>query len=405
MSAVAPLPQLAGVSVLELSIWRPGPYATSLLAGLGADVLKVEPPGGDPMRSYPQIFAAVSGGKRSIVLNLKEAPDRDRATELAAQADVVIEGFRPGVVARFGLDEVAVRKSNPGVVYCSISGYGQQGPLAQAPGHDLNYQAWAGSLIPDGGTAAMPPLPLADLASGMTAAFGICAALLGRAAHGEGAYLDISMTDVMSTWTGSASAASDSDGDQVKRDRPSVPGYGLFDCADGQQVALGVVNEQHFWTALCHELALDQLGDLNFAERMARGLELTNAVAAAIRSRRRDEFGRDPARCGRTDRRGARSGGHDGTRPVSDVSHPFRCRTRAGPGHWSGADDRPTPGRRILEAALTEQPLLGEVHLHWIEVVRLPPTVLVAAVAIGHIGVANGDLGRTLGGLEEDLDL
>ena len=204
---------LSEVSVLDLSIWRPGPYATSLLVGLGADVVKVEPPGGDPMRHYPELFKSVNAGKRSIMLDLKE-PDgagRRRALELAGEADVIVEGFRPGVMARLGLGEPAVRALNAGVVYCSISGYGQQGPLAVAPGHDLNYQAWAGALAPDGGAAVMPPLPLADLASGMTAAFGICAALLGRGAGGPGTYLDISMTDVMATWTGSASSVSDED--------------------------------------------------------------------------------------------------------------------------------------------------------------------------------------------------
>jgi crotonobetainyl-CoA:carnitine CoA-transferase CaiB-like acyl-CoA transferase len=296
--------QLSEVSVLDLSIWRPGPYATSLLVGLGADVMKVEPPGGDPMRHYPELFESVNAGKRSIMLDLKE-PDgagRRRALELAAEADVIVEGFRPGVMGRLGLGESTVRAFNSGVVYCSISGYGQQGPLAEAPGHDLNYQAWAGALAPDGGTAVMPPLPLADLASGMTAAFGICAALLGRGAGGSGTYLDISMTDVMATWTGSARSVSDEDpvagavgaevvghGEGVSGSR-GVPGYGLFDTADGRQVALGVVNEQHFWSALCTELGLADLGGLPFSERLVRSEELAGAVTDAIGSRRRDDL-------------------------------------------------------------------------------------------------------------------
>jgi alpha-methylacyl-CoA racemase len=288
---------LSEVSVLDLSIWRPGPYATSLLVGLGADVVKVEPPGGDPMRHYPELFESVNGGKRSIMLDLKE-PDgagRRRALELAGEADVIVEGFRPGVMARLGLGEAAVRALNGGVVYCSISGYGQKGPLAVAPGHDLNYQAWAGALAPDGGAAVMPPLPLADLASGMTAAFGICAALLGRGAGGPGTYLDISMTDVMATWTGSASSSSDEDpvagaaGAGASGPR-GVPGYGLFDTADGRQVALGVVNEQHFWSALCIELGLADLGGLSFSERLLRSEELAEAVTDAIGSRRRDDL-------------------------------------------------------------------------------------------------------------------
>ena len=149
---------LAGVSVLDLSIWRPGPYATSLLCGLGADVLKVEPPGGDPMRQYAALFAEVNAGKRSVVLDLKDPADRARGLALATGADVVVEGFRPGVLGRLGLDEGAVRAVNPDVIYCSISGYGQTGPRALLPGHDANYQAWAGSLAPEGGPATMPPL-------------------------------------------------------------------------------------------------------------------------------------------------------------------------------------------------------------------------------------------------------
>ena len=199
---------LSGLRVLDLSIWRPGPYATSLLVALGADVLKVEPPGGDPMRHYAGLFEAVNAGKRSVVLDLKGNAGRERARALAVQADVVVEGFRPGVMARLGMDDAAVRALNPAIVYCSISGYGQEGDRAPLPGHDVNYQAWAGALTPEGGTAALPPLPSADLAAGMTAAFGICAAVIGRAASGRGTYLDISMTDVMATWTGSAGAGS-----------------------------------------------------------------------------------------------------------------------------------------------------------------------------------------------------
>ncbi len=263
--------------MLDLSIWRPGPYATSLLCALGADVLKVEPPGGDPMRHYRQLFAAVNIGKRSIVLDLKaDSGDRARAIELAAAADVVVEGFRPGVMARLGLDEPSVRAVNPSVVYCSISGYGQTGALAELPGHDVNYQAWAGALSPDGGPATVSPLPVADLASGMAAAFGICAALFG----GEGAHLDISMTDVMATWTG----------DAVVKSEGTVPGYGIFTTADGRELALGVVNEPHFWSALCGALGLAEVADLDFSARSRRGDELQGLVAAAIATRERDEL-------------------------------------------------------------------------------------------------------------------
>jgi crotonobetainyl-CoA:carnitine CoA-transferase CaiB-like acyl-CoA transferase len=276
---------LRGIKILDFSIWRPGPTATSLLASLGADVLKVEPPGGDPMRYYEGLFAEINAGKRSVVLNLKDSPGRGRALELARRADVVVEGFRPGVMTRLGLDDGAVRASNPKVVYCSISGYGQQGPRAGLPGHDVNYQAWAGALTPDGGLGAMPTLPAADLASSTTAAFGICAALLGRVSSGQGTYLDVAMADVMATWTGRV-------GPQGRRDpapeRPPVPGYGLFVTADNRQISLGVVNEQAFWSGLCQELGLEDVAGLDFEARSARGAELQKDVGAAIATRERE---------------------------------------------------------------------------------------------------------------------
>lgn len=124
---------LSGLRVLDLSIWRPGPYATSLLVALGADVLKVEPPGGDPMRHYPGLFASINAGKRSVVLDLKDDVGRTRGLALAEQADVLVEGFRPGVMARLGLDEPTVRSRNPALVYCSVSGYGQEGDPRRCP--------------------------------------------------------------------------------------------------------------------------------------------------------------------------------------------------------------------------------------------------------------------------------
>jgi len=286
---------LSGLRVLDLSIWRPGPYATSLLVALGADVLKVEPPGGDPMRHYAGLFESINAGKRSVVLDLKDGAGRDRALALAEQADVLVEGFRPGVMARLGMDEATVRLRNPALVYCSISGYGQEGERAALPGHDVNYQAWAGSLSPEGGTATLPSLPTADLASGLTAAFGVCAAVIGRGATGQGTYLDISMTDVMATWTGrtgadSAPATRTETGTRAPAPADSTPGYGLFATADGGQVALGVVNEQHFWSALCVELGLGELADLAFEERSSRGAELQQAVRTSVAGRGRDEL-------------------------------------------------------------------------------------------------------------------
>jgi crotonobetainyl-CoA:carnitine CoA-transferase CaiB-like acyl-CoA transferase len=281
---------LSGLRVLDLSIWRPGPYATSLLVPLGADVLKVEPPGGDPMRYYPGLFAAINEGKRSVMLDLKDEGGRARALELVAQADVLVEGFRPGVLARLGLDHATVQALNPAIVSCAISGYGQNDPRAALPGHDVNYQAWSGALTPQGGAATqLPPLPIGDLAAGLSAAFGICAAVLGRMATGQGTYLDVSMTDVLATWTGPAGARP---ADASDADSPAgpIPGYGLFATADGGQVALGVMNEQHFWASLCKELSLSAVADLGFEERCQRGAEVQRDVAEAIAAEPRDEL-------------------------------------------------------------------------------------------------------------------
>jgi crotonobetainyl-CoA:carnitine CoA-transferase CaiB-like acyl-CoA transferase len=275
---------LAGLRVLDLSIWRPGPYATQLLAEIGADVLKIEPPGGDPMRIYPELFASLSANKRSIVLDLKDDADRAHALELAASADVVIEGFRPGVVARLGVGYDDVRAVNPSVVYCSLSGMGQTGGLALAPAHDLNYQAWAGALCPDGGEPITGRLPIADLSGGMAAAFAICAALVRRARTGAGEYIDVAMADVLATWTGAATPRAEG-ADLGAR---GVPGYGIFATSDGRHLALSIISEDHFWKALCTVLGLDDARDLSFVERTAELDDLQARIADAIAQHDRD---------------------------------------------------------------------------------------------------------------------
>jgi crotonobetainyl-CoA:carnitine CoA-transferase CaiB-like acyl-CoA transferase len=277
---------LDGIRVLDLTIWRPGPYATQLLAEIGADVLKIEPPGGDPMRIYPDLFASLSANKRSVVLDLKQPDDRRRALELAAAADVVIEGFRPGVAARLGVGYDDVRAVNESVVYCSLSGMGQSGPLVAAPGHDINYQAWAGALAPDGGPPIVAALPIADLAGGMAAAFAVCAAVIKRLRTGEGECIDVAMTDVLATWTGAIRPQA-AGVDQAER---GVPGYGTFATADGQYVALGVISEDHFWRSLCDVLGLAARRDMGFGERMAALIELREEIRDAISGRDRDEL-------------------------------------------------------------------------------------------------------------------
>lgn len=277
---------LNGVRVLDLSVWRPGPYCTQLLGELGAHVLKIEPPNGDPMRAFPELFASLNARKESRRVDLKTDAGRDEVLDVAARVDVVVEGFRPGVVARLGVGPEQVRARNPGVVYCSISGFGQTGPLAQAPGHDLTYMAWAGALSPDGAAPVAPRIPVADLAAATAAALQICAAYVHKQATGEGAFLDIAMADVCATWTGPA----DSKLFGQTRATREIPGYGTFPTADGGWIALGVLDEDPFWAGLCRSLGLDDHADLGFAARTAQVTELQAAVTEAVARRPRDEL-------------------------------------------------------------------------------------------------------------------
>ncbi len=278
---------LHDVRVLDLSIWRPGPYATQLLADLGADVIKLEPPGGDPMRVFPQLFATLNANKRSIVLDLHDPDQRADAHAIVAEADALVEGFRPGVAARLGMGEPEVRTINPSIVYCSVSGYGQDGPLAQIPGHDLNYQAYAGMLTPIGGTPVECTVPIADLSGGVFAAMATCAALLGRTRTGSGERIDVAMAEVLATWTGpfTGTAVAGSDKPMGK-----LPSYGSFRTADAQWVTLGVIDEQHFWTRLCDVLDLAELRDLDLLARVERHGEIAGRLSAAVAGRARDEL-------------------------------------------------------------------------------------------------------------------
>ena len=273
---------LTGVRVLDLSIWRPGPYATQLLADLGADVLKVEPPGGDPMRMFPELFATLNANKRSVVLDLKSEADRARAHELVADADALVEGFRPGVVDRLGADYETVRAINPAVVYCSISGFGQRGPLAHSPGHDLNYQAVAGALAPQGGDPIWSPLAIGDLAGGVFGALGVCAAIVSRVRTGEGEHIDVSMTDVLATWTGPLEGTVMAGNDQALG---GLPSYGCFPTADGRFLTLGLMSEEHLWVKMCDALGLEHLRELDMRGRIGRADEVRAAIADVIAAR------------------------------------------------------------------------------------------------------------------------
>jgi crotonobetainyl-CoA:carnitine CoA-transferase CaiB-like acyl-CoA transferase len=298
---------LAGIVVVDLTWNLPGPYASFLLQSLGAEVWKVEPPKGDPARFMPGLFAALNRGKHGVTLDLQTEAGKEGLRELIAKADVVLEGFRPGVAARLGCAPADVHAVNPRVVYCSISAWGQDGPLREVPGHDLNAQAVAGvcHLARDGrdrphGLA----LPVADLSAATNAVASITAALYARSRDGKGRVLDVAMLDGAVSWASVWGRGVDLAGDTAERmpsgarrvaagflkrlDRErlhAMPHYACYRCADGRWVAVGVVDERHFWTALCEGLGLGRLAGLPMPARVALGPVLKRVLSARFRSR------------------------------------------------------------------------------------------------------------------------
>jgi alpha-methylacyl-CoA racemase len=262
---------LAGLRVLDLSRLLPGGFCSLLLADFGADVIKVEDMGaGDYLRADEPAFVALNRGKRSIRIDLKSAEGRDVFVRLAAGADVVLESFRPGVMDRLGVGYDRLREINPRLVYCAISGYGQDGPYALRAGHDMNYLALTGLLgmtgAPDG-----PPVQaagqIADLGGGaLMAAFGVLAALRERDASGEGQFVDVSMTDGALSWLAMDAGRCLAGGAPPERGEAPLAGglicYRPYRCADGW-VTLGAL-EPKFWRAWCEGAGRPELADHQF---------------------------------------------------------------------------------------------------------------------------------------------
>src|SRR5262252_6355797 len=266
---------LSGVRVLDLTRLLPGAMATLHLADMGADVIKVEDMGaGDYSRSMGRgregmsdSFRLMNRNKRAMRLDLKQARGREAFLRLAQRADVVVEGFRPGVVAKLGVGYDAVAAVNPRIVYCSISGYGQDGPYAQRAGHDINYVGYAG-LGDQIGTRESPVVPnfqIADLLGGaLVPAMGILAALLDARSSGKGRYVDVSMTDAAL-----AHAVFPLLG-LLEQGRPPARGSGMLDgglpcynvyrTSDGRFMAVGAL-ERKFWVNLCDILGTPDLKD------------------------------------------------------------------------------------------------------------------------------------------------
>ncbi len=294
---------LSGIRVLDLTRLLPGAFCTMLLADMGADVVKIEEPGsGDYMRWTPPqvdgqsvLFNALNRNKRSLSLNLKTEPGRELLLRLAEQADILVEGNRPGVMKRLGLGWDVLQARNPRLILCSITGYGQDGPFAARAGHDLNYMATAGGLGLNGGRGG-PAVPLsvqvADIGGGgLQPAVAILGALVAVQRGAEGRWLDVSMTDAAVSWLALVLAAQGG-GEEVRRGDQRLAGrhacYRVYACKGGGYYSVGAL-EPKFWAALCIALERPDLVGLQFAEG-DEGERVHRDMEALFASRSRSEW-------------------------------------------------------------------------------------------------------------------
>lgn len=257
---------LDDVRVIDLSQYIPGPFATRQLADLGADVIKIEPPGGDPMRRFMHrecaaaspVYQHLNRGKRICELDLKSSAGRDALARLIEGADVLLESFRPGALGRLGFAREQLERLNPRLIHCALSGYGQSGPYAQRAGHDINYCALSSQSIVSG-IADKPVIaypPIADHASALQAAVSILAALHAREKQETGIYLDVSISESILAWQ-YLPMLTRADERAAHMLNGGAACYNLYQCADGEFISLGAIEAQ-FWENFCR--ALEQPG-------------------------------------------------------------------------------------------------------------------------------------------------
>lgn len=269
---------LTGIRVVDLSRLYPGPLCTLMLADLGADVLKIESPDGELARYFPpyqfgsgSTFLQLNRGKRSLTLNLKKAAGVAVLHRILEKADVLVEAFRPGVMKRFGLDEASLRDRYKSLIYCSISGFGQDGPDAARPGHDINYISMAGVLGLEGDSRhglLIPPVQIADTLGAFQASTAICAALLQRSRTGQGQYLDISLLDGAFFTLIHLASLHFADVPLRRGELPlsgRLAGYNVYRTRDGRYLALGFL-EPNFWETFCLKMNLDRFANTQIQE-------------------------------------------------------------------------------------------------------------------------------------------
>ena len=296
---------LENVRVIDLSQYIPGPFATRQLADLGAEVIKIEPPAGDPMRHFMHaeqdqlspIYRHLNRGKRVCRLDLKLDREQQLLSNLLADADILLESFRPGVLARLGFGRDELERINPELIHCALSGYGQNGPGAQRAGHDINYCALSAQSIVSG-SVDRPVIgfpPIADHAAAMQASIAMLAALHAKNSGHGGTYLDISMTESMLSWQYLPLLA-----DTSQRAASLLNGgaacYNIYQCADGHFISLGAI-ETGFWKNFCE--ALDQPQWIPRQHDAMPQRELIDEVAAVIATKNREHWRQklDPVDC------------------------------------------------------------------------------------------------------------
>ncbi|MBI3840709.1 MAG: CoA transferase [Thaumarchaeota archaeon] len=288
---------LDAIRIIDATRLLPGGFCTMLLSDMGAEVVKVEQPGiGDYMRATPPTkdgrspaHATVNRNKLSIGIDLKSKEGKEVLRRLLRGADVFIEGFRPGVMSKLGFSFDQVRKVNPGIVYCSISAYGQRSKLSSMPGHDINFQSMAGTLGYSPSTE-VPLLQLGDMASGMYAALGILGALAGRK---RPVYIDVPIVGSLLSLMVIPASAYIATGRPPARGQSlifgSTPYYNLYQTSDGKHVAVAAI-EEPFWRNLVIALGAPELEDKRFGTPKERR-EVTKRLREIFATRARDEWG------------------------------------------------------------------------------------------------------------------
>jgi len=292
---------LEGIRVVDLSRLLPGAFATLMLAELGAEVIKIEDPrGGDPMRQLPPLLDGrglydllLNRGKKSVALDLRLQASARAFERLVASADVVVESFRPGTARRLGVSAEILRARHPGLVHCAITGYGQTGPYAERPGHDLNYVSVSGLLAADRSPGDLPRMFIADVGGGaMTAVIGILGALVGRERQGVGASLDISMHDAALYWIMLPAAKELVEGGRAAVGELPTFGrhasYNVYRTRDNRWMALGALEEK-FWVAFCDAIGRPDLAARHRTDETDQA-SLIEDMRALFASRTRDEW-------------------------------------------------------------------------------------------------------------------